>query len=162
MRRPVPFGEVGLARLLAIDAPVGKPDPNTRSAGRLRLHAKRGLGQTPVGFRARSLRKPEISSRVSSSRTTAAALPRSERSQPHARQTSAASAHRSNACDRAAPDHPAPRIVVGVGHFAEGARDVRWRIDLQIGRIPHPSPRVRGEPRLGATAERARALGVET
>jgi single-strand selective monofunctional uracil DNA glycosylase len=58
----------------------------------------------------------------------------------------------------------APRLVVGVGHFAEArARDALAGTGIAIGRIPHPSPASPAANRgWAAQAERALgALGVE-
>jgi single-strand selective monofunctional uracil DNA glycosylase len=169
----VPFGEVGLVRdWLAIDAPVGKPD---------REHPKRPVegfactrsevsGKRLWGFARDRFEKPEhffarffvanycplLFLEASGRNRTPDKLPAAER------------APLEHACDRALRQTILllqPRIVVGVGHFAEArARHALAGLDLQIGRIPHPSPASPAANRGWAQqAERAFALlGVET
>jgi single-strand selective monofunctional uracil DNA glycosylase len=168
----VPFGEVGLVRdWLAIDAPVGKPD---------REHPKRPVegfactrsevsGERLWGFARDRFEKPEhffarffvanycplLFLEASGRNRTPDKLPAAER------------APLERACDRALRQTILllqPRIVVGVGHFAEArARHALAGLDLQIGRIPHPSPASPAANRGWAPqAERAlRELGIE-
>ena len=109
----VPFGEVGLVRDWLGDRRAGRQAGSRapEAAGRgLRLYATRGLGPAAVGLRARSLREARALLRALLRRELLpAALPRSERSQPHARQTARrrARAARARLRSRAAPDHPA-------------------------------------------------------
>ncbi len=168
----VPFGEVGLVRdWLAIDAPVGKPD---------REHPKRPVegfactrrevsGQRLWGFARDRFEKPErffarffvanycplLFLEASGRNRTPDKLPAAER------------APLERACDRALRQSIVllqPRLVVGVGHFAEArARHALAGMNVQIGRIPHPSPASPAANRDWAEqAERAFAqLGVD-
>ena len=158
------------ARLARIDAPVGKPErehPKRPDRG-LRLHAgARSRASGSGASRAIASRSPSASSRASSSRTTARCSS-SKRAGATARPTSfpPPSARRSSAPAIARCARPScvlrPRVVVGVGHFAESrARKALAGLDVAIGRIPHPSPASPdGEPRLGgASGARLRALG---
>ena len=145
----VPFGEVGLVRdWLGIDGPVGKPD---------REHPKRPVdgfsctrrevsGQRLWSFARDRFEEPErffarffvvnycplLFLEASGRNRTPDKLPAAER------------APLERACDRALRETIRvlrPRLVVGVGHFAESrAREALAGLDVAIGRIPHPSP----------------------
>ena len=168
----VPFGEVGLVRdWLGIDAPVGKPDREhpkrpvegfacTRSevSGRRLWGFARDRFEKPERFFARFFVAnycPLLFLEASGRNRTPDKLPAAER------------APLERACDRALRQTILllqPRIVVGVGHFAEArARHALAGLDLQIGRIPHPSPASPAANRGWAQqAERAFAqLGVD-
>ena len=57
-----------------------------------------------------------------------------------------------------------PRVVVGIGHFAEArAREALAGLDVPIGRIPHPSPASPAANRdwAGQAARAFAALGVD-
>jgi single-strand selective monofunctional uracil DNA glycosylase len=168
----VPFGEVELVRdWLGIDAPVGKP---------AREHPKRLVdgfactrhevsGQRLWGFARDRFEKPErffarffvtnycplLFLEASGRNRTPEKLPAAER------------APLERACDRALRQSILmlrPRLVVGVGHFAESrAREALDGMDVEIGRIPHPSPASPIANRGWAEqAERAfRQLGID-
>ena len=168
----VPFGEVESVRdWLGIDAPVGKPE---------REHPKRPVdgfsctrrevsGQRLWGFARDRFEKPEhffarffvtnycplLFLEASGRNRTPDKLPAAER------------APLERACDRALRDTILvlrPRLVVGVGHFAESrARQALAGMGVEIGRIPHPSPASPSANR-GWAEQAARAfaqLGVE-
>jgi len=168
----VPFGEVGAARdWLGIDAVVGRPDPEhpkrpvtgfacTRSevsGARLWGWAKAMFG-TPERFFERFFIAnycPLAFMESTARNRTPDKLPVAER-EPLL-----------TACNRAlvrTVELLRPRIVIGVGTFAEGrARAVLDGVDIQIGRILHPSPASPAANR--GWAERAtrelRALGID-
>jgi single-strand selective monofunctional uracil DNA glycosylase len=167
----VPFGEVELVRdWLGIEAAIGKP---------LREHAKRPVhgfacarrevsGQRLWGFARDRFAVPErfferffvanycplLFLEASGRNRTPDKLPAAER------------APLERACDaalRRTIELLEPRLVVGVGHFAESrARAALAGLDVAIGRIPHPSPASPAANRNWAEqAERALAeLGV--
>jgi single-strand selective monofunctional uracil DNA glycosylase len=168
----VPFGEVGAVRdWLGIECQVGAPDsPHPRrpvegfacprsevSGSRLWGWAKERFG-TPERFFERFVVAnycPLVFMEQSGRNRTPDKLPAAEREPLFA------------ACDRAlarSVDVWRPRLVVGVGGFAEArARHALAGRDLQIGRILHPSP---ASPLANrGWAERAEAdlaaLGVE-
>jgi single-strand selective monofunctional uracil DNA glycosylase len=168
----VPFGEVGAVRdWLGIDADVSRPDPEhpkrpimgfacTRSevsGARLWGWARTTFG-TPARFFDRFFIAnycPLAFMESSGRNRTPDKLPAAERKPLLA------------ACDRAlvrTVEHLRPEIVIGVGAFAEGrARAALDGVDIQIGRILHPSPASPAANR--GWAERAtrelRALGVD-
>ena len=169
----VPFGEVGLVRdWLGIDAPVGKPRPRaSEAAGRgLRVHAERGLGTAALGLRARSLREARALLRAFLRRELLpAALPRSERPQPHAGQAARrrARAARARLRSRAAPDDRAAAAARSSSASATSPRRARAMRSAGLDRRdrPHPAPEP-GEPAANRgwaqQAERAFAqLGVD-
>jgi len=167
----VPFGEVALVRdWLGIEAPIGRP---------ARQHPKRPVegfacarrevsGQRLWGFARDRFEKPErffarffvwnycplLFLEASGRNRTPDKLPAVER------------APLERACDvalRRAAALLRPRLVVGVGHFAESrARAALAGTDVAIGRIPHPSPASPAANRGWAgQAERALAeLGI--
>jgi single-strand selective monofunctional uracil DNA glycosylase len=167
----VPFGEVELVRdWLGIDAKIGKPP---------REHPKRPVegfacarrevsGQRLWGFARDRFEKPErffarffvanycplLFLEASGRNRTPDKLPAAER------------VPLERACDaafRRTIEILRPRLVVGVGHFAESrARQALAGMDVAIGRIPHPSPASPAANRGWAEqAERAFAqLGV--
>ncbi len=145
----VPFGEVTLVRdWLGIDAPVGRPPrehpkrlvlgfacPRREVSGaRLWGFARDRFG-TPERFFARFFVAnycPLLFLEASGRNVTPDKLRAAER-EPLLR-----------FCDQALRETIEtlqPRIVVGVGHFAEArARTALADLDVEIGRIPHPSP----------------------
>jgi len=167
----VPFGEVELVRdWLGIDAKIGRPP---------REHPKRPVegfacarrevsGQRLWGFARDRFEKPErffarffvanycplLFLEASGRNRTPDKLPAAER------------VPLERACDAALRRTVGilrPRLVVGVGHFAESrARHALEGMDVAIGRIPHPSPASPAANRGWAEqAERALvALGV--
>ena len=167
----VPFGEVELVRdWLGIDAKIGKPP---------REHPKRPVegfacarrevsGQRLWGFARDRFERPErffarffvanycplLFLEASGRNRTPDKLPAAER------------AALERACDaalRRTIEILRPRLVVGVGHFAESrARQALAGMGVAIGRIPHPSPASPAANRGWAEqAERALAeLGV--
>jgi len=168
----VPFGEVGAVRnWLSIHADVGRPDPEhpkrpvtgfacTRSevSGARLWGWARDVFKTPDRFFNRFFIAnycPLAFLEESGRNRTPDKLPASERGSLLA------------ACDRAlvrTVELLSPRILVGVGAFAEGrARAALDGADIQIGRILHPSPASPAANR--GWAERAtrelRGLGVE-
>jgi single-strand selective monofunctional uracil DNA glycosylase len=168
----VPFGEVGAVRdWLGIDADVSRPDPEhpkrpimgfacTRSevsGARLWGWARTTFG-TPARFFDRFFIAnycPLAFMESTGRNRTPDKLPVAEREPLLA------------ACDRAlvrTVELLRPQIVIGVGAFAEGrARAALDGVDIQIGRILHPSPASPAANR--GWAERAtrelRALGVD-
>lgn len=145
----VPFGEVGLVRdWLGIEAPVGRPrDEHPKrpvqgfacsrsevSGARLWGWARGRFG-TPERFFARFFVAnycPLLFLEASGRNLTPDKLRAADR-EPLL-----------SACDDALRDTVEllrPRLVVGIGHFAEGrARAALTGTDVAIGRIPHPSP----------------------
>jgi single-strand selective monofunctional uracil DNA glycosylase len=145
----VPFGEVGLVRdWLGIEAPVGRPPdehpkrpvqgfacPRSEVSGaRLWGWARDRFG-TPERFFARFFVAnycPLLFLEASGRNLTPDKLRAADREPLLA------------ACDdalRRTVELLRPRLVVGIGHFAEGrARAVLAGTDVPIGRIPHPSP----------------------
>ena len=145
----VPFGEVELVRdWLRIEAPVGRP---------AREHPKRPVegfgctrrevsGQRLWGFARDRFEKPErffarffvanycplLFLEASGRNRTPDKLPAAER------------APLERACNRALRqtiEVLRPRVVLGIGHFAEArAREALAGLHVPIGRIPHPSP----------------------
>jgi len=168
----VPFGEVGAARdWLGIEAEVGRPDPEhpkrpvtgfqcTRSevsGARLWGWAKDTFG-TPERFFNRFLIAnycPLAFMESSGRNRTPDKLPAAERKPLLA------------ACDRAlvlTVELLQPRLVVGVGAFAEGrARAALDGADIAIGRILHPSPASPAANRgwAGRATRELRELGVD-
>jgi single-strand selective monofunctional uracil DNA glycosylase len=168
----VPFGEVELVRdWLRIEAPVGKP---------AREHPKRPVegfactrrevsGQRLWGFARDRFEKPErffarffvanycplLFLEASGRNRTPDKLPAAER------------APLERACNHALRQTIAllrPRVVVGVGHFAEArAREALDGLDVAIGRIPHPSPASPAANRdwAGQAARAFAALGID-
>lgn len=146
----VPFGEVSLVRdWLGIEAPVGKPtvehpkrpiqgfscSRSEVSGARLWGWAKERFG-TPQAFFARHFVAnycPLCFMEEGGANRTPDKLPRHERDQLFA------------ACDRAlgrTVELFEPRMVVGVGKFAEdrARAALGGRAGIVIGRVPHPSP----------------------
>ncbi|MEY3013906.1 MAG: hypothetical protein RIT45_2641 [Pseudomonadota bacterium] len=145
----VPFGEVAHVRdWLGIDAPIGKPPVEhpkrpveglacTRSevsGARLWGWAEQTFG-TPEAFFAQFFVAnycPLVFMEASGRNFVPEKLRREEREPLFA------------ACDRALRrtiELVRPRVIVGVGKFAEGkARDVAGDLDVRIGSILHPSP----------------------
>ena len=147
----VPFGEVNYARdWLGLEAPVGKPprEHSKRpvegfacrrsevSGARLWGWAKDSFG-TPEAFFSRFFIAnycPLVFMEESGRNRTPDKLPASEREPLFA------------ACDRAmlrTIEHFQPRLVIGVGKFAEDrlrAALAGTRREVVIGRVPHPSP----------------------
>jgi single-strand selective monofunctional uracil DNA glycosylase len=168
----VPFGEVELVRdWLRIEAPVGKPT---------REHPKRPVegfacarrevsGQRLWGFARDRFEKPErifarffvanycplLFLEASGRNRTPDKLPAAER------------APLERACNQALRrtiELLRPRVVVGVGHFAEArAREALDGFDVAIGRIPHPSPASPAANRdwAGQAARAFAALGID-
>jgi single-strand selective monofunctional uracil DNA glycosylase len=167
----VPFGEVTLVRdWLGIEAPVGRPAgehpkrpvqgfacPRSEVSGaRLWGWARERFG-TPERFFARFFVAnycPLLFLEASGRNLTPDKLRAAEREPLLA------------VCDdalRRTVGLLRPRLVVGVGHFAEGrARAALAGVDVAIGRIPHPSPASPAANRgWAAQAERALAdLGL--
>jgi single-strand selective monofunctional uracil DNA glycosylase len=145
----VPFGEVELVRdWLGIDAPVGKPahEHPKRPVDGFSCMRHEVSGQRLWGFARDRFEKPKrffarffvtnycplLFLEASGRNRTPEKLPATER------------APLERACDRALRQTILvlrPRLVVGVGHFAESrAREALVGMDVEIGRIPHPSP----------------------
>jgi len=168
----VPFGEVGAVRdWLGIEAAVGRPDPEhpkrpvtgfscTRSevsGARLWGWAKDTFGSPERFFDRFFIANycPLAFMESTGRNRTPDKLPVSERQPLLA------------ACDRAlvrTVELLRPQLVVGIGAFAEGrARAALDGVDVNIGRILHPSPASPAANR--GWAERAtgelRALGVD-
>ena len=146
----VPFGEVTLARdFLGIHAPIGKPAgehpkvpvtgfacPRSEVSGARLWGWVRDRFGTPDAFFAHAFvlnHCPLVFLEASGRNRTPDKLPKAERDPLFA------------ACDRALAQSIAlfqPRLVVGVGQFAES----RLRLlaasqpGLRVGRAPHPSP----------------------
>jgi len=168
----VPFGEVEMVRdWLGIDEPVGRPDHEhpKRPVDGFSCTRREVSGQRLWGFARDRFEKPErffarffvtnycplLFLEASGRNRTPDKLPAAER------------APLESACDRALRQTILvlrPRLVVGVGHFAESrARQALAGMNVEIGRIPHPSPASPSANRGWAEqAERAFAqLGVE-
>lgn len=145
----VPFGEVEMVRgWLGIEGAVGAPeDPHPKrpiegfACSRSEVSGRRLWGwarrrfATPERFFARFVVAnycPLAFLEASGRNRTPDKLPAAEREPLFA------------ACDRGlrrAVEHWRPRWVVGIGAFAEGrARAALPGLDLEIGRILHPSP----------------------
>ncbi len=145
----VPFGEVGLVRdFLGVQGPVGRPpvehpqrpilgfscERSEVSGRRLWGWVRDRFGQ-PEAFFARFFVLnycPLVFMEASGRNRTPDKLPAAERSRLY------------SACDRSlrrSVELLSPRWVVGVGAFAEGrARAALAGLDVQVGRVPHPSP----------------------
>ena len=168
----VPFGEVAAVRdWLGIEGAVGSPeDPHPRRpvqgfacrrsevSGRRLWGWARARFATPERFFARFVVAnycPLAFLEQSGRNHTPDKLPAAERAPLFA------------ACDRAlrrAVGYWRPRWVVGVGAFAEGrARAALAGLDVEVGRILHPSPASPAANRgWGEQAERElAALGIE-
>lgn len=168
----VPFGEVAFARnWLKLEAKVNKPaieHPKRPVTGfactRSEVSGSRVWGwvrdtfETPERFFERFFIAnycPLVFMEPSGLNRTPDKLPRAERDPLFA------------ACDealRSLVENLKPRLVVGVGNFAEKrALDALEGLDVQIGRILHPSPASplanRGWP--GVMEVELRALGVQ-
>ena len=145
----VPFGEVGLVRdWLAVDKPVGKPTCEhpkrpitgfdcTRSevsGARLWGWARDSFGMPERFFKTFFVANycPRAFMEESGRNRTPDKLPRHECKPVF------------DACDtalRATVKYLNPRIVIGIGAFAEKrAREATEGIDVKVGRILHPSP----------------------
>jgi single-strand selective monofunctional uracil DNA glycosylase len=145
----VPFGEVEMVRdWLGIEGEVGAPEnphpkrpvlgfacPRSEVSGRRLWGWARERFGTPERFFARFFVAnycPLAFLEASGRNRTPDKLPATEREPLFA------------ACDRAlrrAVEHWRPRWVIGIGGFAEGrAREALAGLDVQIGRILHPSP----------------------
>jgi single-strand selective monofunctional uracil DNA glycosylase len=145
----VPFGEVGLVRdWLGIEATIGKPP---------REHPKRPVegfacrrsevsGQRLWGWARDRFEKPErfFARHFVANYCPLLFLEESGRNRTPDKLPAAERAPLERACDaalRRTIEILRPRLVVGVGHFAEGrARIALDGMDVAIGRIPHPSP----------------------
>ncbi len=168
----VPFGDVGFVRdWLGIEAPVGKPDPehpkrpihgfdcarSEVSGTRLWGWARDAYGTPDAFFEEFFILNycPLVFMEESGKNRTPDKCARSEREPLFA------------ACDvalRRSIEFLAPRIVIGVGAFAEArARDVLGDVDVEIGRVLHPSPQSPAANRGWATAARKdlRRCGIE-
>ena len=161
----VPFGEVSLVRdWLGLEAPVGRPPVEHRkrpvsgfgcarsevSGARLWGFARDRFG-TPARFFARFFVAnycPLLFLEESGRNVTPDKLRAAER-EPLLRACDAALRQMIEALQ--------PRMVVGVGHFAEArARIALADLGVEIGRIPHPSPASPAANRgWAAQAERA-------
>ncbi|MBC7173347.1 MAG: single-stranded DNA-binding protein [Polyangiaceae bacterium] len=167
----VPFGDVAMVRdFLGIEAPVGKPPhehPKRKIEGfacaRSEVSGTRLWGwardrfERPEAFFERFFVAnycPLVFMEESGKNLTPDKLPKRERTELFAR------------CDQAVREIAAilkPRIVVGVGAFAEArAREALAGVDVAIGCVLHPSP---ASPRANrgwaAEAEKGlRALGA--
>jgi single-strand selective monofunctional uracil DNA glycosylase len=166
----VPFGEVALVRdWLGIEAPIGKP---------AREHPKRPVegfacrrsevsGQRLWGWARDRFEKPErfFAQHFVANYCPLLFLEASGRNRTPDKLPVAERAPLERACDaalRTTIEILRPRLVVGVGHFAESrARSALADLDVAIGRIPHPSPASPAANRgWAAQAERAlRELG---
>jgi single-strand selective monofunctional uracil DNA glycosylase len=147
----VPFGEVNFVRdWLGIYAPIGKPQvehprvlvrgfdcPRSEVSGaRLWGWAKTRYGTPDAFFRQTFAINycPLAFMEEGGRNRTPDKLPARERAALYA------------VCDRALADTIAlfrPKVVVGVGHFAEARlRAVAPQVDptIRVGRVPHPSP----------------------
>ncbi|MHB8765895.1 MAG: uracil-DNA glycosylase family protein [Deferrisomatales bacterium] len=145
----VPFGEVAAVRdWLGIETPVGRPEqehpkrlvlgfscPRSEVSGRRLWGWARARFGTPERFFARFFVVnycPLLFVEESGRNRTPDQLPAVEREPLFA------------ACDRAlraAVELLGPRMVVGVGAFAEGrAREALADLGVRVGRISHPSP----------------------
>jgi single-strand selective monofunctional uracil DNA glycosylase len=167
----VPFGEVELVRdWLGIDAKIGRPprEHPKRPIDGFACQRREVSGQRLWGFARARFEKPErffarffvwnycplLFLEASGRNLTPDKLRSAERTPLEA------------ACDvalRRAIAILRPRIVVGVGHFAESrARAALAGTPVEIGRMPHPSPASPAANRgWDAQAERAlRDLGI--
>lgn len=145
----VPFGEIAHVRdWLGIDVPIGKPPvehpkrpilgfdcPRSEVSGARLWGWARETWGTPERFFAQHFVAnycPLVFMEASGRNFIPEKLPRAEREALFA------------ACDRAlrrTVAHLRPRVVIGVGKFAEKkARDVVGDLGLVIGSVPHPSP----------------------
>ncbi|RIL00121.1 MAG: single-stranded DNA-binding protein [Proteobacteria bacterium] len=167
----VPFGEVGLVRdWLGIDAPIGRP---------ARQHPKRPIegfactrsevsGARLWGWARDRFEKPErfFARFFVANYCPLVFLEESGRNRTPDKLPAAERAPLERACDaalRRTIEILRPRVVVGVGHFAESrARQALGDAGVAIGRIPHPSPASPAANRGWAQqAERALAeLGI--
>jgi single-strand selective monofunctional uracil DNA glycosylase len=145
----VPFGEIELVRdWLGIDAKIGKPP---------REHPKRPVegfacmrrevsGQRLWGFARDRFEKPErfFARFFVANYCPLLFLEESGRNRTPDKLPAAERAPLERVCDaalRRTIEILRPRLVVGVGHFAESrARHALEGMDVAIGRIPHPSP----------------------
>lgn len=145
----VPFGEIDAVRdFLGIEAPVGKPDPEhpkrritgfecqrSEVSGRRLWSWCRQRFQTADRFFATHYVHnycPLLFMEESGRNITPDKLPAGERRPLF------------DACDallRRVVELQQPRMVIGVGAFAEArARTALTDMDVEFGRIPHPSP----------------------
>ncbi len=144
----VPFGEVGLVReWLGIEAPVGRPGtehpkrpvqgfacPRSEVSGRRLWGWARDRFGSPAAFFARFFVAnycPLVFMEASGRNRTPDKLPAAERAALFA------------VCDRAlvrTVELLAPRIVIGIGKFAEDRVRLALGDGVRIGRITHPSP----------------------
>ena len=168
----VPFGEVGLVRdWLGVVGPVARPR---------RMHPKRPVqgfacprsevsGQRLWGWARARFGAPErfFARFFVANYCPLAFLEASGRNRTPDKLSPAEREPLFRACDtalRRMVEALEPRIVVGVGAFAEArAREALGGTAMAIGRIPHPSPASPGANRgWAAQAERSlRELGVE-
>jgi single-strand selective monofunctional uracil DNA glycosylase len=168
----VPFGEVELVRdWMQIDAPVGKPP---------REHPKRPVegfackrreisGQRLWGFARDRFEKPErfFARFFVANYCPLLFLEESGRNRTPDKLPAAERAPLERACNgalRQTIELLRPRIVVGVGHFAEArAREALAGLGVPIGRIPHPSPASPAANRdwAGQAARALAELGID-
>ena len=168
----VPFGEVELVRdWLRIEAPVGKP---------AREHPKRPVegfacarrevsGQRLWGLARDRFEKPErfFARFFVANYCPLLFLESSGRNRTPDKLPAAERAPLERACNRALRqtiELLRPRVVVGIGHFAEArAREALAGLDVPIGRIPHPSPASPAANRdwAGQAARAFAELGVD-
>lgn len=168
----VPFGEVNAVRnWLKIDAEIGRPDPE---------HAKRPVtgfacprsevsGARLWGWARNVFKTPEkfFDRFFIANYCPLAFLEESGRNRTPDKLRTTENGPLLEICDRAlrrTVDHLRPRLVVGVGAFAESRAQVALDgLDVTVGRILHPSPASPAANR--GWAERAtselRGLGVE-
>jgi single-strand selective monofunctional uracil DNA glycosylase len=145
----VPFGEVELVRdWLRIEAPVGKPrrEHPKRPVEGFACTRREVSGQRLWGFARDRFEKPErfFARFFVANYCPLLFLEESGRNRTPDKLPAAERAPLERACNHAlrqTVELLQPRIVVGVGQFAEArAREALAGLDLTIGRIPHPSP----------------------
>ena len=145
----VPFGEVSAVRdWLAIDSPISRPDPEhpKRPVEGLACTRSEVSGARLWGWARKAFGPPErfFERFFIANYCPLAFLEESGRNRTPDKLPAAEKGPLLEICDRAllrTAEHLQPRLVVGVGAFAEGrARAALHGFGISIGRILHPSP----------------------
>jgi single-strand selective monofunctional uracil DNA glycosylase len=167
----VPFGEVGIVRdWLGIEASIRKPSREhpRRPVEGFACRRSEVSGQRLWGWARARFEKPErfFARHFVANYCPLLFLEASGRNRTPDKLPAAERAPLERACDaalRRSIEILRPRLVVGIGHFAEGrARIALDGMGVAIGRIPHPSPASPAANRGWAQQADAalRALGV--
>ncbi len=168
----VPFGEVELVRdWLGIEAPVARPDTEhpKRPVEGFECRRREVSGRRLWGWAKRRFGTPErfFSRFFVANYCPLVFLEESGRNRTPDRLPAAEKRELSAICDRAlaaSVDRLRPRLVVGVGRFAEGrARAALAGAGVAVGRVLHPSPASPAANRgwEGKMERGLAALGVE-